>query len=205
VSLVENEFQAVWGEVTQQLERNKKTFEDEGTTEDKAKEEYRTLAERRVRLGLVLSEIGQANSIQVTDEEVRRAIMDRARNYPGQERQVIEFYKNNPGAMLELRAPIFEEKVVDFALELAKIDEKPVTAEELFKPDEDELEHEHVHGPDCNHDHDHDHDHHHHHHHGHSHDHDHDHDHDHGHHDHSHDHDHAFPEEAKGGKAKKKK
>jgi trigger factor len=205
VSLVENEFQAVWGEVTQQLERNKKTFEDEGTTEDKAKEEYRTLAERRVRLGLVLSEIGQANSIQVTDEEVRRAIMDRARNYPGQERQVIEFYKNNPGAMLELRAPIFEEKVVDFALELAKIDEKPVTAEELFKPDEDELEHEHVHGPDCNHDHDHDHDHHHHHHHGHSHDHDHDHDHDHGHHDHSHDHDHASPEEAKGGKAKKKK
>jgi trigger factor len=195
-TLVENEFQAVWNEVTQQLERNKKSFEDEGTTEDKAKEEYRTLAERRVRLGLVLSEIGQANAIQVTDEEVRRAIMERARSYPGQERQVIEFYKNNPGAMLELRAPIFEEKVVDFALELVKIDEKPVSVEELFKPEEDEHEHEHVHGPHCNHDHDHDH--------GHSHDHGHhhhDHDHDHHHHDHDHSHDHAA--EAGGTKGKK--
>ena len=195
-TLVENEFQAVWNEVTQQLERNKKSFEDEGTTEDKAKEEYRTLAERRVRLGLVLSEIGQANAIQVTDEEVRRAIMERARSYPGQERQVIEFYKNNPGAMLELRAPIFEEKVVDFALELVKIDEKPVSVEELFKPEEDEHEHEHVHGPHCNHDHDHDH--------GHSHDHGHhhhDHDHDHHHHDHGHSHDHAA--EGSGTKGKK--
>lgn len=159
-TLLESEFNAIWGEVTRQLETAKKTFEDENTTEEKAREEYRTLAERRVRLGLVLSEIGQRNSITVTDEEVRRAIMERARQYPGQERRVLDFYKNNPTAMLELRAPIFEDKVVDFALELAKVEEKPVTVEELFKQeDEDE---EHVHGPDCNHDHDH-----HHHHHGH--------------------------------------
>ncbi len=160
-SLVENEFQAIWGEVTQQMERTKKSFEDEGTTEEKAREEYQTLAERRVRLGLVLSEIGQRNSIQVSDDEVRRAIMERARSYPGQERKVVEFYKNNPGAMLELRAPIFEDKVVDFALELAKVDEKPVSVEELFRPEEGDEEHEHVHGPDCDHDHDHDHHHHH--------------------------------------------
>jgi trigger factor len=190
-SLVENEFQAIWGDVVQSLERSKKSFADEGTSEEKAREEYRTLAERRVRLGLVLSEIGQRNSIQVTDDEVRRAIMERARGYPGQERKVVEFYKNNPGAMLELRAPLFEEKVVDFTLELAKVDEKKVTVEELFKPEDDDdgHEHEHVHGPDCGHDHDHDHGHHHH-------------GHDHDHHDHDHDHDHHAdaPEGKKGNK-----
>jgi trigger factor len=180
-SLVENEFEAIWGEAKRQLEQAKKTPEDEGTTEEKMREEYRTLAERRVRLGLVISEIGQSSGITVTDEEVRRAIMDRARNYPGQERQVLEFYKKNPGAQVELRAPIFEDKVVDYALELVKVEEKPVSVEELFKQDAEEEEHEHVHGPDCNHDHDHDH-----HHHGHSHAHDHGHDHDHAHHDHSH-------------------
>jgi trigger factor len=204
-SLVDNEFQSIWGEVTHHMEHSSKSFEDEGTTEEKARGEYRLLAERRVRLGLVLSEIGQRNNIQVSDEEVRRAIMERARSYPGQERKVIEFYKNNPGAMLELRAPIFEDKVVDFALELAKIDEKPVSVEDLFRQEDDELEHEHVHGPDCDHDHDH-------HHHGHDHDHDddhdhghHDHDHSHHGHDHDHDHDHAHGQAAEGGKAEKKK
>jgi trigger factor len=184
---VDNEFEAIWGEAKRQLEQAKKKPEDEGTTEEKMREDYRTLAERRVRLGLVISEIGQSSGITVTDEEVRRAIMDRARNYPGQERQVLEFYKKNPGAQVELRAPIFEDKVVDYALELVKVEEKPVSVEELFKPDADEEEHEHVHGPDCNHDHDHDHQHH-----GHSHDHDHGHSHDHDHgHSHDHDHDHA--------------
>ena len=162
-SLVENEFDAVWKEVTQHLERAQKTFEDEGSTEEKARGEYRAMAERRVRLGLVLSEIGQRNEIKVTDEEVGRAIVQRAKQYPGQERKVVEFYKNNPNAQMELRAPIFEDKVVDFALELANVKEKTVTAEELFKADADDHEHEaeHVHGPDCNHDHDHDHHHHH--------------------------------------------
>jgi trigger factor len=200
-SLVDNEFEAIWGEAKRQLEQAKKNFEDEGTSEEKMREEYRALAERRVRLGLVISEIGQSNSITVTDEEVRRAIMDRARNYPGQERQVLEFYQKNPGAQVELRAPIFEDKVVDYALELVKVEEKPVTVEELFKPDAEDEEPEHVHGPDCNHDHDHDH---HHHHHGHSHDHAHDHDHSHDH-DHDHGHSHAQVEEKPAGKAGKGK
>ena len=149
-SLVENEFESIWKEVTHHMEHAKKTFADEDTTEEKARAEYRTMAERRVRLGLVLSEIGQRNSITVKDEEVRRAIMDRARQYPGQERNVIEFYKNNPGALLELRAPIFEDKVVDFVLELANVSEKKVAPEELFRMDEDG--HGHVCGPECDHD-----------------------------------------------------
>jgi hypothetical protein len=93
---------------------------------------------------------------KVTDEEVRRAIMQRAQQFPGQERQVVEFFKNNPNAQMELRMPIFEDKVVDFALELADVTDKPVSQEELFSRD-DEDEHEHVHGPDCDHDHDHGH------------------------------------------------
>ncbi len=167
-SLVDSEFEAIWRDITQHLERAEKTFEDEGTTEEKAREEYRSMAERRVRLGLVLSEIGQSNEIKVTDEEVRRAMMQRAQQFPGQERQVIEFYRNNPNALLELRMPIFEDKVVDFALELAEVDEKKVSPEELFHIDDDgpihahdhDHDHGHVHGPDCDHDHDHEHHHH---------------------------------------------
>lgn len=152
-SLVSNEFDAIWQEVTGHLKKDGKTFEDENTSEEKARTEYKSMAERRVRLGLVLSEIGQSNNITVNDEEVRRAIMQRASQYPGQERKVIEFYKNNPGALLELRAPIFEDKVVDFALELAKITVKTVTAEELFRQDDEGMDH--VCGPDCDHDHGH--------------------------------------------------
>ena len=157
-SLVDNEFESIWKEMTAHLERQKKSFEDEGTTEEAERVKYREMAERRVRLGLVLAEIGQVNEIKVTDEEVRRAIMQRAQQFPGQERQVVEFFKNNPNAQMELRMPIFEDKVVDFALELADVTDKPVSREELFsRDDEDEHEHEHVHGPDCDHDHDHDH------------------------------------------------
>jgi trigger factor len=152
-SLVEHEFNAMWQDMTQRLERAGKTWEDEKTTEDKAREEYQGLAERRVRLGLVLSEIGQRNEIKITDEDVRRAIIDRARQYPGQESNVIQFYKKNPEAVNELRAPIYEDKVVTFALELAKVTEKTVTVPELLKALEDDEEEGHVHGPDCDHDH----------------------------------------------------
>jgi trigger factor len=150
-SLVDSEFDAIWHGVTHELEHAKKSFEDEGTTEDEARAKYREMAERRVRLGLVLAEIGQRNEVTVTDEEVRRAIMQRAQQFPGQERQVLDYYKNNPDAMLELRMPIFEDKVVDFALELADVTEKTVSPEELFRPDPDEFGHDH--------DHDHSHDH----------------------------------------------
>jgi len=138
-SLVEQEFNELWEQVTQQMERAGESFEDSGKTEDEAREENRKLAERRVRLGLVLAEIGQRNNIEVSDEEMKRAMMDQARQYPGREKQVIEYFQQNPGALMELRGPIFEEKVVDYALAMASVTEKPVSKEELFKmPDEDE-------------------------------------------------------------------
>jgi trigger factor len=136
-SLVEDEFNNVWKTVNDDLQGRKRTFEDEGTTEEKAKEEYRGIAERRVRLGLVIAEIGERNSIKVSDEELSRAVMDRARQVPGQEQKVWEFYRNNPNALASLRAPIFEDKVIDYILELAKITDKSVSREELYKEDEE--------------------------------------------------------------------
>jgi trigger factor len=135
-SLVEDEFNNVWKTVLDDLQSRKRTFEDEGTTEEKAKEEYRGVAERRVRLGLVIAEIGERNNIKVTDEEISRAVMERARQVPGREQEVWNFYRNNPDALASLRAPIFEDKVIDFILELASITEKTVTREELYKDDE---------------------------------------------------------------------
>lgn len=140
-ALLNSEFDVVWNQVEEDMKRNGKTFEDEGTTEEAAKADYRKIAERRVRLGLVLSEVGEKNNIQVTDEEMQRALYDRVRQFPGQEQQVFEFYKNNQQALASLRAPIYEEKVVDFMLELAKVSDKKVTKEELEKlvaEDEDE-------------------------------------------------------------------
>jgi trigger factor len=136
-SLVEEEFSRVWQTVLQEMENEKKTFADENTTEEKAKEEYRAIAERRVRLGLVLAEIGEKNNITVNDEELNRAIMERMRQFPGQEQRVYDFFRQNAQAVASLRAPIFEEKVVDFLLELAKVDEKKVSREELYKPEDE--------------------------------------------------------------------
>jgi trigger factor len=93
---------------------------------------YRAIAERRVRLGLVLAEIGRRNKVEIPEEEVAAAIGRQARQFPGQERQVLEYYQKNPSAMAQIRAPIYEDKVVDFILELAKTKVKPVTREELF-------------------------------------------------------------------------
>ena len=124
--LLESEFDVVWRQVEEDMKRNEKTFEDEDTTEEEAKAEYRKIAERRVRLGLVLSEIGEKNDIQVTDEEMQRSLYDRVRQFPGQEQQVFDFYKNNQQALASLRAPIYEEKVVDYMLELAKVTDKTV-------------------------------------------------------------------------------
>ena len=135
-SLVEDEFNNVWKTIVDDLKAQNRTFEDEGTTEEKAKEEYRTIADRRVRLGLVIGEIGERNNIKVSDEEISRAVMERARQVPGREQQVWDFYRNNPDALASLRAPIFEDKVVDFILELAKITEKSVSREELYKSEE---------------------------------------------------------------------
>ncbi|SDR08860.1 trigger factor [Pseudovibrio sp. Tun.PSC04-5.I4] len=136
--LLETEFDGVWKQVEADMQQSGKSFEDEKTTEEEAKAEYRKISERRVRLGLVLSEVGEQNKVQVTDEEVQKALFDRVRQFPGQEQQVFEFYKNNEQALASLRAPIYEEKVVDFILELAKISDKVVSKEELLAQDEDE-------------------------------------------------------------------
>jgi trigger factor len=135
-SMVEQEFNNVWKTITDDLQAQGRTFGDEGTSEEEAKAEYRRIAERRVRLGLVLSEIGERNGIKVTEEEVTRAVVERARQFPGQEQQVWELYRKNPQALASLRAPIFEEKVVDFLVELAKVTEKTVPREELYKEDD---------------------------------------------------------------------
>jgi len=137
-SLVDEEFNLMWNSVKAEMDSVGKTFADENTTEDAAKEEYRKIADRRVRLGLVLSEIGEKNKITVTDDEIGRAVVERARQMPGREKEVWDFYRNNPNALAQLRAPIYEDKVVDFILELATVTEKKVSREELYKDDEAE-------------------------------------------------------------------
>jgi trigger factor len=136
-SLVEEEFNLMWNSIKAEMESTGKTFAEEDTTEEAAREEYHKIADRRVRLGLVLSEIGEKNKITVTDDEVSRAVMERARSMPGREKEVWDYYRNNANALAQLRAPIYEDKVVDFILELANVTEKKVTKEDLYK-DEDE-------------------------------------------------------------------
>jgi trigger factor len=136
-SLVDEEFNLMWNSIRAEMESGGKTFADEDTTEEAAKEEYRKIADRRVRLGLVLSEIGEKNKITVTEDEVSRTVIERARSMPGREKEVWEYYQKNPNALAQLRAPIYEDKVVDFILELANVTEKKVTREDLYK-DEDE-------------------------------------------------------------------
>src|SRR5580765_13800 len=137
-SLVEEEFSLMWNSIKAEMESSGKTFADENTTEDAAKEEYQKIADRRVRLGLVLSEIGEKNKITVSDDEVSRAVIERARSMPGREKEVWDYYRNNANALAQLRAPIYEDKVVDFLLELANVTEKKVTREELYKDDDAE-------------------------------------------------------------------
>src|SRR5713226_4827936 len=137
-SLVDEEFNLMWNSIKAEMESSGKTFPDENTTEEAAKEEYRKIADRRVRLGLVLSEIGEKNKITVTDDEVSRAVIERARQMPGREKEVWDYSRNNNNALAQLRAPIYEDKVVDFILELANVTEKKVTREDLYKDDEAE-------------------------------------------------------------------
>ncbi len=137
--LVEAEFNNIWNQVSRELEQSGKTFEDEDTTEEKARAEYRKLAERRVRLGLVLSEIGEKNGVTVSDEELQRAVIDQVRQYPGQEQQVYDYFRKTPEAIQSLRAPIYEEKVVDHLLATVNVTDKTVTKDELMKDDEEEL------------------------------------------------------------------
>lgn len=132
-SLVDHEFKSIWGQLEASLKQQGKSFADEGKTEDEARTEYHKIAERRVRLGLLVGEIGDKNKIEVTQDELRRALIEQARQFPGQEKMVYEYYEKTPGAVAELRAPIFEDKVVDYVLSQASPTERKVSKEELFK------------------------------------------------------------------------
>jgi trigger factor len=135
--LVAQEFASIWAQVEQEQKASGRSFADENTTEEAARADYRRIAERRVRLGLLLAEVGAKAEVKVSDEEVTSALIARARAYPGQEKQIWDYYRNNAQALAELRAPIYEEKVVDHILTLAKVDERKVTREELLKADDE--------------------------------------------------------------------
>jgi trigger factor len=168
--LVEAEFANIWQNVQHEIEAHGRSFEDEGTTEEEAREQYRKIAERRVRLGLVVAEIGNENNIQVTDDEHQQALIAEVRRFPGQEQQVYDFYRKNPQALAGLRAPVFENKVVDYVAGLGKATDKSMDRNELARLiqsdeyDDDEPHEHHHHEHDHDHDHDHDHE-------GHDHDH----------------------------------
>jgi len=137
-ALVEQEFNLIWERVNEEMKRAEQTFEDEGTTEEAAKEDYRKISDRRVKLGLVLGEVGREQEIEVADEEVNQALMERVRQFPGQEQMVYDLYQKNPAAIAELRGPIFEQKVVDYIVTLAKVTDKTVSRDELLAEPDDE-------------------------------------------------------------------
>jgi trigger factor len=131
--MVEAEFNQIWGQFETEKKAGRLSEEDKAKSDEELRAEYRKIAERRVRLGLVLAEIGRRAEVQITNEELVRALRQEASRYPGQEKQVIEFYTKNQGAMAQLRAPIYEEKVVDYILTQATVTDKSVTREELMK------------------------------------------------------------------------
>lgn len=137
IGMVDLEFAQIWQQVEESKKRGELEPAEAAKSEEELKADYRAIAERRVRLGLLLSEVGRRHNISVTAEEVNRAMMEEARRFPGQERRVLEYFKNAPEAVAQLRAPLFEAKVVDFILALAKPEERKVTVADLLKePDE---------------------------------------------------------------------
>jgi trigger factor len=136
--LVNQEFDSIWRQVEAEQKASGRSFADENTTEEAARADYRRIAERRVRLGLLLAEVGAKAEVKVSDEEMTSALIARARSFPGQEKQVWDFYRKNTQAMAELRAPLYEEKVVDHIVSLAKVTDLPMTREELLRPEEED-------------------------------------------------------------------
>jgi trigger factor len=134
--LVEAEFASIWSQVQRDKDAGELSTEDADKTEEQLQAEYHKIAERRVRLGLVLAEIGRANNIQVTDQELTNAMRQEAMRYGAQAQQIFDLFRKNPNAQAQLRAPIFEEKVVDLILSQAKVDDQPVSKEEILKEDE---------------------------------------------------------------------
>jgi trigger factor len=129
--LVDAEFNGIWNALKNEMTKAGKTFADEETTEEKATEEYKTIAARRVRLGLVLGTMGERENIQVNENELQQALIARVRQFPGQEKQVYDYYRSNPSALIELRGPIFEQKVVDHIVGKASVSDKTVSKEDL--------------------------------------------------------------------------
>jgi trigger factor len=138
--LVDAEFNGIWNALSNEMQKEKKTFADENTTEEKAREEYRAIAARRVRLGLVLGTLGEREGITVSEQELQQALTARLRQFPGQEKQVYDFYRKNPNALIELRGPIFEQKVIDYIVSKASLSDKMVSREEMQKMVEEDLE-----------------------------------------------------------------
>jgi len=135
--MVELEFEAIWKQLEEEIKRSGEG-ETAGKSDDELKTEYRAIAERRVRLGLILSDVGQKNELKVEQNELNAAVVAQARRYPGQEQKVIEYFRSNPQAIEQLRAPLYEDKVVDFILQMATVTEHSVSADELMRdPDED--------------------------------------------------------------------
>ncbi len=135
--MVEGEFAAIWSQVEAERASGELSDEDKEKSEEDLRAEYRKIAERRVRLGLVLAEIGQRYNVQVSEQEMQQALFNEIRRYPReQQQQAFEAFRSNPGVQAQLRAPIYEEKVVDLILERAKVEDTPVTKEELFAEDE---------------------------------------------------------------------
>jgi trigger factor len=146
--LVEAEFNTIWDRVKHEVESHGRSFADEGTTEEEARAQYEKIAERRVRLGLVVAEIGNKNKVEVTEDEHQQALIAEVRRFPGQEQQVYDYYRKNPQALAGLRAPVFENKVVDYVAELATQTDKTMTREELaaiIQDEGDEVPEEHHH------------------------------------------------------------
>ena len=129
--MVEAEFQQIWSQVEADRQAGRTDPDDKDKSEDELKAEYRTIAERRVKLGLLLSEIGRRSQVEVKQDEIARAVMSEARRYPGQERKVIDFYQNNPDALARVRAPLYEDKVVDYILDTAKVTERKISPEQF--------------------------------------------------------------------------
>jgi trigger factor len=132
-SLVDAEFEAIWKQIDADIKADRLDAEDKGKSEEQLKSEYRDIAKRRVKLGLLLSEVGRGNNIQVPNEDLTRAVINEARRFPGQEKQVIDYYQKSPEALNQLRAPIYEDKVIDFILEMAQVSERRATPEEFRK------------------------------------------------------------------------
>jgi trigger factor len=129
--MVDAEFVAIWRQIEDDRKQNKLDAEDAAKSEEDLRADFRAIAERRVRLGLLISEVGRHNAIDVTQEEVNRALLQEAQRHRGHEREVFEFYQKTPAALANLRAPIFEDKVVDFIIDLAKVTERTITLDEL--------------------------------------------------------------------------